>query len=136
MSTRDLINAIAAGDAIEIENAFNSVMAEKVSVRIDDMRYDVAHNLFAEQTEEIEEEAEELDEISIQTMKSAKEKLGSKAIEAHYDDNKVAARNYASRALKIGSKINKKEWQQTNQKRLDQTKQYRKEELEGFSSEE
>lgn len=68
MSTRDLINAIAAGDAIEIENAFNSVMAEKVSIRIDDMRVDVAQNLFAEEVEEIEEE--QLDELSKETLKS------------------------------------------------------------------
>ena len=47
MSTRDLVNAIAAGDAIEIENAFNATMAEKVSAGIDDMRIDVAKNLFA-----------------------------------------------------------------------------------------
>ena len=47
MTTRDLINAIAAGDAIEIENAFGSAMAEKVSARIDDMRVEVAKNLFS-----------------------------------------------------------------------------------------
>lgn len=55
MSTRDLINAIAAGDAIEIENAFNSTMAEKISSRIDDMRIDVAQNLFSTQ-EQVEPE--------------------------------------------------------------------------------
>lgn len=52
MSTRDLINAIAAGDAIEIENAFNMTMAEKVSGRIDDLRIDVAQNLFSNVQEE------------------------------------------------------------------------------------
>lgn len=59
MSTRDLINAIAAGDAVEIENAFNSTMAQKISARIDDMRIDVAQNMFAtEETELVEEEVE------------------------------------------------------------------------------
>ena len=206
MSTRDLINAIAAGDAIEIENAFNSVMAEKVSARIDDMRIDVAQNLFAEeieeeyelnledysleeieaymQTEEFEQldelskdtlmsyadsnisqqrklkkigdkekltkrakglglaysklnkeeveeiEEEQLDELSIQTMKSARDKLGSKAVAAHYDDNKTAARNLANRALKIGRKVDRKEWERVNQKRLDQTAKYQKEQTE------
>lgn len=47
MSTRDLINAIAAGDAIEIENAFNATMAEKISSALDDKRIEVAQNLFA-----------------------------------------------------------------------------------------
>lgn len=57
MSTRDLINAIAAGDAIEIENAFNSTMAEKISSRIEDKRIEVAQTLFAaEETIEVVEE--------------------------------------------------------------------------------
>lgn len=47
MSTSDLINAIAAGDAIEIENAFNVTMAEKISSALDDKRIEVAQNLFA-----------------------------------------------------------------------------------------
>lgn len=81
-----------------------------------------------EEYEEIEEE--QLDELSIQTMKSAKDKLAGKAIAAHYDDNKVAARNLANRALKIGKKVDRKEWQQTNQKRLDQTAKYQKEDIE------
>ena len=59
MSTRDLINAIAAGDAIEIENAFNSTMAEKVSARIDNMRVDVAQNMFSSQEQVEELSAEE-----------------------------------------------------------------------------
>ena len=84
--------------------------------------------LKTEKYEEIEEE--QLDELSIQTMKSAKDKLAGKAIAAHYDDNKVAARNLANRALKIGRKVDKKEWQQTNQKRLDQTAKYQKEDIE------
>jgi hypothetical protein len=45
------------------------------------------------------EEVEELDELSMQTMKSAKEKLANKAYDAHMDDNKYAARNLAGRAL-------------------------------------
>ena len=53
MTTRDLINAIAVGDALEIENAFNSTMAEKVSSRIEDMRIDVAQNLFSSVNDQI-----------------------------------------------------------------------------------
>lgn len=66
MSTKDLINAIAAGDAVEIENAFNSTMAEKVSARIDDMRIDVAQNMFAtEEAEVVVEEEVELTEEQV-----------------------------------------------------------------------
>jgi len=56
MSTRDLINAIAAGEAIEIENAFNLTMAEKISSRIEDKRIEVAQSLFNVQPEEISTE--------------------------------------------------------------------------------
>ena len=53
VSTRDLINAIESGDAIAVENAFNAAMAEKISTRIDDMRVEVAKNMFNEkQTED------------------------------------------------------------------------------------
>jgi hypothetical protein len=57
------------------------------------------------------EEVEQIDEISIQTMKSAKEKLGDKAFDAHMDDNKYAAQHYASRAMKMKKKIAQKERQ-------------------------
>ena len=55
MSTKDLINAIVAGDAVEIENAFNSTMAEKISTRLDDMRADVAANMFKQEEQTSEE---------------------------------------------------------------------------------
>lgn len=57
------------------------------------------------------EEVEQIDELSVQTMKSAKEKLANKAYNAHMDDNKYAARHYAGRALNVGDKIKKKERQ-------------------------
>jgi len=57
MSVKDLINAIASGSAVETEQAFNQVMAEKISARLDDMRVDVAQNMF--QTEAVEETLDE-----------------------------------------------------------------------------
>ena len=68
-------------------------------------KIDQLHKVFKHITEEIEE----LDEISLQTMKSAKEKLGSKALDAHYNDDKRSARNYAGRALHMDAKIKRKE---------------------------
>jgi hypothetical protein len=54
------------------------------------------------------EDVEQMDEISLQTMKSAKDKLSRKAYDAHMDDNKNDARNLATRSLKIGDKIKDK----------------------------
>jgi hypothetical protein len=45
---QDLVAAIAEGDSVSIDNAFNAAMAEKISARLDDMRQDVAKNMFAE----------------------------------------------------------------------------------------
>lgn len=49
---RELIAAIAEGDSVAIESAFNSEMAARISTRLDDMRIEVAQNMFA--TEEVE----------------------------------------------------------------------------------
>lgn len=51
----NLISAIASGDALETENAFNVAMAEKISARLDALRIDVAQNMFkAESGDDIE----------------------------------------------------------------------------------
>ena len=54
------------------------------------------------------EDVEQMDELSMQTMKSAKEKLASKAYDAHMDDNKRAARDLAGRALAVGAGMNRR----------------------------
>jgi len=46
-SVRNLINAISVGSAIDTEESFNSAMAEKISVKLEAMRQDVAANMFA-----------------------------------------------------------------------------------------
>jgi hypothetical protein len=56
----------------------------------------------------VKEEVEQIDELSMQTMKSAKEKLANKAYDAHMDDNKYAARNLAGRALSMQAGINRR----------------------------
>lgn len=55
------------------------------------------------------EETTKLDEISLDTMKSAKEKLGNRAFQAHMDDNKYAAQHYSGRAMDMKKKIAQKE---------------------------
>lgn len=59
MSTRDLIDAIEAGDSTKVDDAFNSVMVQKVSERLDAMRDDLAQNMFRSvETTEAEETVE------------------------------------------------------------------------------
>lgn len=51
MSTRNLIDAIASGSALDIESAFEDTMAEKVSVQIEAKRLQIAQTMFT--TEEV-----------------------------------------------------------------------------------
>jgi len=46
---KNLISAIATGNAIDTESAFNSAMAEKISTRLDTMRQTVATTMFTQQ---------------------------------------------------------------------------------------
>jgi len=56
-AVQNLVHAIAAGDAIETENAFGAAMAEKLTARMDDMRQNLAQSMFASQ-EPVEEPTE------------------------------------------------------------------------------
>jgi len=59
MSTRDLIDAIASGDSVEIQHNFEAEMASRVAERLDVMRQTVAQNMF--KTEDVTESVEEID---------------------------------------------------------------------------
>lgn len=63
-TTLELINAIAEGDAVGTESAFNAAMAEKISAKLDDLRVNVAQRMFGVQEEEIEFTQEEWDGLS------------------------------------------------------------------------
>jgi hypothetical protein len=58
MSTRDLIDAIESGNATNVAAAFNTVMTDKVSEKLDAMRTDMSQNMF-KSVEEVEEEPTE-----------------------------------------------------------------------------
>lgn len=58
-AVKNLVDALAAGDAAAIETSFNDAMAEKISARLDDMRIDVAKSMFANQEVTSEEPAGE-----------------------------------------------------------------------------
>jgi hypothetical protein len=68
----------------------------------------------------VKESAEQIDEISIDTMKSAKAGLAAKAIDYHMNDNKHWARQYAHRALNMGKKIAQKERMAKEETEADQ----------------
>jgi hypothetical protein len=45
-TTQELIQAISTGDAMGIETAFNTAMAEKIAVKLDGMRANIAQTMF------------------------------------------------------------------------------------------
>ena len=61
-TTRDLVDALINGDSIEIDNNFNAIMADKVSVALDNYRAQVAQTLFTGQQEETLEDVVEEDD--------------------------------------------------------------------------
>jgi hypothetical protein len=86
MSTKDLINAIASGDAQQIETTFESVMKDKISVALDAMRSSVAQNLF---TEQVELDEEQLDELSKDTLKSYVKKAAPEVAQRARTDSQI-----------------------------------------------
>ena len=73
-SVKNLINAISVGSAIDTEESFNSAMAEKISVKLESMRQDVAANMFATEEDDDYYEAKQgmiedsLNELSSNTL--------------------------------------------------------------------
>lgn len=69
MSTRDLIDAIASGDSVAIQQSFETEMASRIAERLDTMRQDVAKNMFKEAAKMKEEDDEMEDEDDEKEMK-------------------------------------------------------------------
>lgn len=60
MSTRELVDALIAGDSIAIEDTFNNAMSEKISAALDDYRIHVAQKMFGvEEVTEVDEQPNE-----------------------------------------------------------------------------
>ena len=109
MDTRTIIDYAMNDDAKAMRDALYASIHDRVNAHIQAQKQEVAQNIFPEEVEEFEEEVEQIDELSLQTMKSAKEKLGYRALDAHYNDDKHSARSLAGRALQMGAKIKRKE---------------------------
>lgn len=60
--TLELINAIASGDAVATETAFQAAIHEKIAAKIDEMRAGVAKSMFGSSEQVVEEEVETISE--------------------------------------------------------------------------
>jgi len=60
-ATRELVVAMANGDASATEDAFQAAMSEKIASRLEDMRIDVAQNMFKTPELDVEEEVESVE---------------------------------------------------------------------------
>lgn len=58
MNTRELVDALASGDSIAIDDSFNNVMSQKLSSALDNYRVQVAQNIFPKSEIEQEEDAD------------------------------------------------------------------------------
>lgn len=77
-TTRELIDAIYAGNSQEIERTFDQAMASRIVDVLDARRLDIAQNMFRVEEEvnlneeddevELDDEVEQIDEISKRTM--------------------------------------------------------------------
>jgi Ran GTPase-activating protein (RanGAP) involved in mRNA processing and transport len=59
MTVRQLIDAIDSGKTLDIEAAFEGIMADKVATKLDAFRQEVAKNMFASQVDEAKEKDDE-----------------------------------------------------------------------------
>ena len=70
-NVKNLIDAISTGDTIGTESSFNAAIAEKIAGRLETMRASVAQNMFTQEEDVVQEEYEQIDEISTKTLASA-----------------------------------------------------------------
>ena len=101
MSVRELIDAIASGDSLAVEQNFNAEMANRISERLDTMRIEVAKNMFKEQAEPVEQ-AEEVqeDELTLEdfSIEEIEEYMVSEEFEQLDELSKTTLRSYAKKA--------------------------------------
>lgn len=114
MSSRDLVIAILERDAIAIEEAFNSAMAEKVADRLDMMHDDVVRTMFSGDTEldeakkKLKKMCEEINELSEQDLEEAKKKYKKMCEELSEEDiAQIDEKNWIAGAIKHPGALHK-----------------------------
>ncbi len=80
-----LVDAIKSGDAIATEEAFAAAMADKLSVKIDDYRQQVAANMFNQQEEMVEEDINEASRATDAGLQTRMNKGFTKSVATRYD---------------------------------------------------
>lgn len=100
-SVKDLINAIVEGDASNIDAAFNSAMAEKVSSKLEDMRISVAQNMFKspvaeEVTEEVETEEQIEEELDFEELSEEEESVLMQSLSSDEINEELSEEDAAS----------------------------------------
>lgn len=55
MNSLDLINAMADGKSLEMEQAFNAIVSERLAGKINDLKLNVAAKMFTSEVEETTE---------------------------------------------------------------------------------
>ena len=102
MSTRNLIDAIASGHALDIESAFEDTMAEKVSVQIEAKRLQIAQTMFT--TEEVDlDESNDTQEI-LESKSDLADRMYA-ATEPYNDDQESSDDVHADAMAKHGKKF-------------------------------
>ena len=102
MSTRNLIDAIASGSALDIESAFEDTMAEKVSVQIEAKRLQIAQTMFT--TEEVDlDESNDTQEI-LESKSDLADRMYA-ATEPYNDDQESSDDVHADAMAKHGKKF-------------------------------
>lgn len=85
---QDLIDAIDSGDSTTIDAAFEAEMASRISTKLDDMKVDIAQNMFKSQQEVTDElSAEEVeDELDVEVQDTADTPVEESEVEEIADE--------------------------------------------------
>lgn len=98
MSVRGLIDAIASGDSLATQQHFESEMMSRVAARMDQMRVDVARNMFKVQ-EEVETVEEAMDAKKVHPDALHVEPVGSGKYKVH-----AVGKNFSD-GIKVGEHL-------------------------------
>ena len=109
---KDIVDAIISGDSLAIENAFNAEMASKISVKLDDMRTEVAKNMFSEacgskkkmKEETVEEELDEEIELTEEQIDAILESITE---EDMAEIDQIDEASYSAKDAAVGKDIGK-----------------------------
>lgn len=86
MSVKDLINAISAGNTADSQDIFQSVMAEKISTKLESAKMELARNMFRSDSDI--NESVELDEGKVKEFEMDLKELSDKEFEKKYGSPK------------------------------------------------